>query len=153
MKGLKVSVAATGPCPEIKEKLAAALRKPRRVPLRVNLGDFAVPGDVALEKSAFVLAQPVRDDLNLNDDLAVEFAPSSAPAWFPRFRGVLDVFPGEKPDETIVELTGSYEPPFGAAGKAFDAALGHLIAQRSIVSFLQQILTESGTVAGGVSPC
>lgn len=144
MKDIKVSAATTGRCAEIKDRLSAYLRMPRLVNLRISLGDFALPGDLAIEKSAVVLARTVRDDANLNDDLAVEFSPSAAPGWFPTFRGVLDVFPGEKDGESIVELTGSYDPPFGAAGEAFDAALGHLIAQRSIASLLQQIISGSG---------
>lgn len=143
MKDLKVSMATAGRCTDVKNKITEYLQQPHHVMPRLNLGDFALPGDLALEKSAFVLARPGRDELNLNDELGVEFAPSSAPEWFPRFRGVLDLFPGERPDETIVELTGSYDPPFGAAGHAFDAALGHLIAQRSMRSFLQEIVARA----------
>lgn len=140
MKELKVATAVAGDAQEIRSRVIAGFQRPHVVTLRVDLGDFALPGEVVLEKDAYVQARVARDTLNLNDDLHIEFEGASSPELFPKFRGTLDVFPGEKTGESVLELRGTYEPPFGFGGAAFDSAIGYLVAQRSLKAFLDQVV-------------
>ena len=80
MKDLRVSAAAAGECAQIRSRIVERLAEPHAVTLRVNLSDFAIPGDVNLEKAAFVQVRSVRDRLNLNEELRIEFVPASAAA-------------------------------------------------------------------------
>jgi hypothetical protein len=45
-------------------------------------------------------------------------------------------------DSSRIELTGKYEAPFGVAGKAFDATVGHRIAQAAARSLLAELKRE-----------
>lgn len=139
MKDLKVATAVAGDATEIRSRVVAGFERPHVITLRVDLKDFALPGDVVLEKEVYVHARLVRDELNLNDELHIEFEGASSPGLFPKFRGILDVFPGEKSGESILELRGNYEPPFGFGGAAFDSAIGYLVAQRSVKTFLDEV--------------
>lgn len=139
MKELKVAAAVFGDAQEIRRKVVANFARPHAVTLRVSLKDFAVPGDLVLEKEVFVQARLARDELNLNDELQIEFEAASAANLFPAFRGLLDVVPGDKAGEAILELRGTYAPPFGFGGAAFDSAIGYLVAQRSVKAFLSEL--------------
>ena len=44
--------------------------------------------------------------------------------------------------ETQLELTGAYEPPLGALGKAVDAAIGHRIAEATVHRFLDDLVEQ-----------
>lgn len=105
--------------------------------LRVSLADFGIPGNLKLEKEIVVTANLQRDDANLNDVLAVRFEASDSAGIYPSFSGILDVNAGEP--GSVLDLVGTYDPPGGAAGRAFDATIGYLIAQRSMSSFLDDL--------------
>lgn len=58
---------------------------------------------------------------------------------FPRFTGTLCVPNDEDYDSCFLRLEGTYEPPLGALGQAFDTAIGHAIAQRTGEDLLARI--------------
>jgi hypothetical protein len=60
---------------------------------------------------------------------------------FPKFQGTLSVLNDEDYDSCFLALDGTYEPPFGVAGIAFDQALGHEIAESCGNELLKQIGT------------
>jgi hypothetical protein len=60
---------------------------------------------------------------------------------FPAFEGVLSVEGGEDYDECGIALRGTYEPPFGVAGKTFDALAGRHIARATARELLERIRT------------
>jgi hypothetical protein len=41
-----------------------------------------------------------------------------------------------------VEFEGAYEPPRGAVGRAFDAIVGHRIAQATVHRFVNDVIEE-----------
>jgi hypothetical protein len=57
---------------------------------------------------------------------------------FPRFDGALSL-EAASPKATTLTLEGRYEPPLGGAGKLFDAALGHRIAEATARELLKEI--------------
>ncbi len=60
---------------------------------------------------------------------------------YPTFEGHLDV-EDDGPARCRLVLTGSYQPPYGIAGKAFDAALGKRIAVATIRELLDTLRNE-----------
>ena len=57
---------------------------------------------------------------------------------FPVMTAELAIYPLTS-TETQLELSGSYEPPLGAVGRAIDAAVLHKIAEASVLELLQEI--------------
>jgi hypothetical protein len=69
--------------------------------------------------------------------------------WEPEPGGIYPSFDGQlvvRADDSyrfgILELQGTYTPPLGAAGKLFDAALGHTIAAATAQRLLQNIAAD-----------
>ena len=73
-----------------------------------------------------------------NGDLSIRlrWEPDGGP--FPTFDGVLRMESGEDGGVDFA-LEGSYEPPGGVPGKAFDALLGHRIAATTARDFLERL--------------
>ena len=63
---------------------------------------------------------------------------ASLPRLFPLMQGELDLYPLTG-TETQLDFSGIYEPPFGAAGKAVNAIVGHRIAEASVHSFVSDV--------------
>lgn len=121
----------------------------KRKPFRIHLPlrEFAIPGDLLLDKEIVVHTHVVRDEDNLNDEMFVEFKAATQTSLYPSFRGVLDVYPADYGTEAVLEITGTYTPPLGLLGLAIDSTVGYLIAQRSMNDFLQQIAHEIRAVS------
>jgi hypothetical protein len=60
---------------------------------------------------------------------------------FPVMRAELSFWPLTS-TETQLELQGTYRPPLGIVGHAFDAAIGHRIAEAAVHRFLREIVEE-----------
>jgi hypothetical protein len=100
------------------------------LPLRVKIGDLKLERDVE-----FHLAnKPAYPGYKLLD---VTWAPADG-GPYPRFAGTLSVAE-DAVGWSRIELDGSYRPPFGIAGAAFDAAVGHRIAQGTATELLAEI--------------
>lgn len=117
--------------------------------LRVSLADFGIPGNLKLEKEIVVTTHLQRDEANLNDVITIRFEASDSAGLYPSFSGILDVIADEA--GSVLDLAGRYDPPGGGAGRAFDATIGYLIAQRSMSSFLDDLAQKisSGRVETG----
>lgn len=109
-----------------------------RIPLRVPLQDFGLPGALAIERDVEVTIERRRDELNLNDEFGVEWRPIDD-GLFPILHGRLTVWSEGDPQRSFIELAGTYEPPLGEFGEAFDTTIGHLIAQRTATAFLNDL--------------
>jgi len=96
--------------------------------------DFTVPlaGGLSLEK-------PVRIALEQADDggVGVRWEPLEGGA-FPHFHGTFQAQAGHG-EICELTLTGSYVPPGGTAGRAFDALVGYRIARASLGGLLARI--------------
>jgi len=63
---------------------------------------------------------------------------------FPEFHGTLSIAQ-DAIDWSRIDLDGAYRPPFGLAGAAFDAVLGHRIAEATanhLLAKLKEMLTH-----------
>jgi hypothetical protein len=102
-------------------------------------------GDVYVLTLRTPIAVPGLQELALARDCVVRIARTVVPAsmvpqflidWesagggpFPQFRGMLSVLNDEDYDSCFLALDGSYDPPFGVAGIAFDQVIGKTIAE------------------------
>jgi hypothetical protein len=108
-----------------------ALRAPINLP---GIPTMALSRDcvVRIERS------PHRGELDV--PYAVSWEPASG-GPFPRFLGSIVIGNDEDYDRCILSLDGTYEPPFGLAGAAFDAEVGHAVAESTGLDLLQRIGT------------
>jgi hypothetical protein len=94
--------------------------------------------EAEVDVDALIFEVPPGDAL---EKLYVQWAPSGGP--FPHFQGTLVAEPGESGASFTLALEGSYEPPFGALGAAFDHVAGRKIAIASAHRLL-------GDIAAGI---
>jgi hypothetical protein len=79
------------------------------------------------------------DTARLHDALLLAWIPEHNAA-LPDFRGVLTVRPKDR--GVSMRLQGRYDPPFGLAGKLFDAVAGHRIAAATMQRLLDQLIED-----------
>ncbi|MDQ6929586.1 MAG: hypothetical protein M3126_02820 [Candidatus Eremiobacteraeota bacterium] len=84
----------------------------------------AVASSRASVDTRFAIVDDGSDTARLHDALTLEWRPD----WplFPRFSGFVTVRPQSL--GSLLELQGSYEPPAGRLGQAFDALIGERLA-------------------------
>jgi hypothetical protein len=105
--------------------------------LHVRLGALDVAADVSVEIG------PVEETMSSPYGYQVTVFPLSwssiaHPSLFPLMHAKLYVYPLSS-RETQIELEGTYQPPLGALGGAIDAAIGHRIAEASVLRFVQDV--------------
>lgn len=106
-----------------------------QIPMRVALRDFGLPDQLAVEREVNFQIEKRRDAENINEEIGIAWAPAGG-GPYPSFSGRLIVWSEDDPKQSFIELDGTYEPPLGVAGEAFDETVGHLIAQRTAHEFL-----------------
>lgn len=113
----------------------------------------ATSGDAGLLR----LRLPVTDTASLSKDVLVSFERGDDPMHFdqpwkvrwepaagglyPVFTGTLTIRADDSYETSMLELAGSYEPPLGALGAAFDAVVGSRIAHGTARDLLRTIGT------------
>jgi hypothetical protein len=71
--------------------------------------------------------------------------------FFPTMDAQLSLWPLTA-TETQLEILGSYDPPLGLVGDAFDAAVGHRIAEATVLRFLDDVVAQIRKELPGVNP-
>ena len=108
--------------------------------LEVPLSTFGVPSNVNVGRDVIAqFAQP--DGTYGRQRTAVTWKPEDG-GPFPTFNGFLSVEQDERYGSSSLLLEGTYEPPFGVAGKAFDAVLGRRIATATAHELLHALRQE-----------
>jgi hypothetical protein len=102
-------------------------------PLTLSL---ALPG-AELTKEVVVTYGAGVDPMHFDQPWRVHWEPKGGP--YPEFDGELTVRADETYESAQLELKGSYRPPGGALGEAFDFAVGARIASATAQALLQQI--------------
>ena len=100
------------------------------LPLRVKFGDLTIEHDVEFH----LQSKPAYPGYKLLD---VSWAPKDG-GPYPTFAGTLSVAE-DAAGWSRIEIHGTYSPPFGIAGAAFDAAIGHRIAQGTASELLAEL--------------
>lgn len=101
--------------------------------LPIAIGDAG-----GLEKEVIVRVAPGRDPMHFDQPWSIRWEPAGG-GPFPSFAGELTVRADERYETCALELRGSYEPPLGIAGKAFDAAIGSRAAAATARALLHDI--------------
>ncbi len=117
--------------------------KPIRVALRAPISLPSLRTNVILQHDVIATLRHLPRALG-NDCFDVSWEPSGG--GFPRFGGTLSIENNEEYDSFSLVLKGSYDPPLGPAGQAFDAALGHRIAiatARDLLARLREVIEKS----------
>jgi hypothetical protein len=76
--------------------------------------------------------------------LDLEWHAETNRSLFPSMRASLTVYP-LSPDETQIELRGTYEPPGGVFGSIADRLVGHRVAEASVHRFVGEIASRLST--------
>lgn len=97
-----------------------------------------VPAGAEVSKQVDVYVSRSVDPMHFDQPWKVTWAPSHG-GPFPTFSGTLTVRADEDWNVAALELAGTYEPPLGPAGKAFDAVLGSRIARSTAKALLAEI--------------
>ncbi|MGP6156631.1 MAG: hypothetical protein ACLPYS_03740 [Vulcanimicrobiaceae bacterium] len=100
---------------------------PATLPVQVEIGDLVLERDVV----ATLQPKPGYPGYEL---MRIEWEPKDG-GPYPSFSGLLSIA-DEGAGFSRIDLDGSYAPPLGPLGVAFDAALGHRFAHETIVDLL-----------------
>ena len=109
----------------------------RELRLRVPLDSLGLPGELAIDRDVVTSFAPLTDPRGLEHGVSIGWTPVGNAA-LPTFRGSLRIT-AEAAKSSLVVLDGDYEPPLGALGKAFDAAVGRKIAEATGDELLKTI--------------
>jgi len=96
------------------------------------------PKGMDVSKDVDVSVSRAIDPMHFDEPWNVRWTPHGG-GPYPTFAGMLTVRADEDWNVSALELSGSYEPPLGAAGKAFDMLLGARLAALTAKALLAQI--------------
>ncbi len=107
-----------------------------RIPLRLPIGVFADRRSL-IERRVIATLYPLQSIADAHPTYSVTWSPRTG--LLPSFAGALAVEKHARDDCFGLVVSGHYEPPFGAVGAIFDAALGRRIAHASARDLLRSI--------------
>jgi hypothetical protein len=93
-----------------------------------------------LTKGVIVNFGPATDPMHFDEPWRIHWKPQGGP--YPEFEGELTVRADETYETSRLELRGSYSPPGGIAGAAFDVVAGGRIASATAQALLRHIGDE-----------
>lgn len=112
----------------------AATGRPDRLTLTLS-----VPGG-ELTKNVIVTFRAGVDPMHFDQPWQLHWYPESGP--YPEFDGEMTVRADETYEAARLELRGSYRPPGGALGAAFDWAVGGKIAAATAGALLERVASQ-----------
>ena len=107
--------------------------------LRLNVGPMEVGVDVRLQVTAVADEKTATGDPRTRLDFT--WAAAQSAGFFPSMEATLSVY-ALSPHETQLDLHGRYRPPLGKVGTAIDAAVGHRVAEATLLRLLRDVRTE-----------
>jgi hypothetical protein len=116
------------------DMMGSRLSSPNTLTLSLSL-----PG-AELVKEVVVTYGVATDPMHFDQPWSVHWKPKAGP--YPEFDGELTVRADETYASSRLELQGSYRPPGGALGAAFDAAVGNRIARATAQALLERLGAE-----------
>jgi hypothetical protein len=132
-------------CPYVRarEYLHAALAhvSADQLPHLLRLKATVPATSIELAKYVNVQYDRATDPMHFDEPWRVRWTPEPG-GIYPSFDGELAVRADETYGSAILELTGEYTAPLGAAGRVFDAALGQRIAAGTAQELLARIAAE-----------
>lgn len=126
------------------ERSLSGGHSPQIVRLRATLYKSG-PLPIALHGDAIVTCVPAPNRLRLYPCWTVRWTPAAG-GPYPDFEGTLTLRGGSEPATSRLEISGDYQPPLGAAGRAFDAALGSRIASATARGLLEDFAADAAFI-------
>jgi len=105
--------------------------------LHVDMGGVGIKTDIRISVRS-VEEKIVGARSTPTTRLRLEWEAATMPRLFPIMKAELDIYPLTA-TETQLDFSGHYEPPFGAAGKAMNAIVGHRLAEASVHRFVSEV--------------
>lgn len=118
---------------------AAAREHVLGVQLHVRVALFDIATDVRVEVGAIEDTKSSQWGYDVTI-FPITWSAVATPSLFPRMKAKLLVYPLSR-FETQLEFEGTYDPPLGLLGDAFDSIVGHRIAEASTLHFLREVAT------------
>ncbi len=106
--------------------------------LRLTVAIPGLPG-AEIGKDVIVTVATARDPMHFDEPWKLHWEPAGG--LYPVFDGTLTVRADESYASAVLELQGTYNPPLGAAGAAFDAMIGQRIAAETARELLRTLGT------------
>lgn len=128
-------------CPYRRAREYLAMEIEQRVESRRAWTLRAPLAGVELKKDVVVTLGPGIDPMHMDQPWHVHWTPQDG-GPYPDFDGELTVRADEDYTTSILELSGEYCPPGGAAGRAFDVVAGSRIATLTARALLEQLQSE-----------
>jgi len=118
-------------------KAAASKAHSIAAELHVDLGGVGIKADIKIS------VKSIEDEVGPGVStpttrLRLEWEATTMPRLFPLMDAELSLYPLTA-TETQLDFLGRYEPPFGIAGKALNATVGHRIAEVSVHRFVNDV--------------
>jgi len=113
--------------------------------LRLNVGPLEVGVDIRLQITAISDERSATGEPRTRLDFTWQAAQD--PGLFPTMEATLSAYPLSA-GETQLDLQGRYRPPLGPVGTALDVAVGHRIAEATLLRLLRDVRTEITTSSG-----
>jgi hypothetical protein len=117
------------------EAVADAVESGTGRTLRLTL---PIPGGT-IAKDVLVEIKRGKDPMGFDEPWALHWDPIDGDGMLPSFEGTLTVQADETYHTSQLVIAGSYTPPGGAAGAAFDAAVGSHIAAATAEQLLRKV--------------
>jgi hypothetical protein len=111
---------------------------PIRLALRAPVALPALQTEIVLQRDVVATVAPMHDAGADLARMSVDWEPAGG-GPFPQFHGTLVASNDENYESFSLVLDGAYQPPMGATGAAFDAALGHRIAIATARNLLAEV--------------
>lgn len=118
-------------------KAAASRAQSIAAELHVDFGGIGVKTDIHISVKN-IEERVVDTTATRTTRLLLEWEAATLPRLFPFMKGELALYPLTA-TETQLDFSGTYEPPFGAAGKTMNAIIGHRIAEVSVHRFVSDV--------------
>jgi hypothetical protein len=110
------------------------------IKLEATIGDEAGT-HVTIKRNAMATFAPISGAGGLEYQVRIDWTPLTNEP-LPTFDGIFRVQWDEEYGKCRLVLEGNYEPPLGVIGKAFDAAVGHRVAQSTMKTLLEELRSE-----------
>ena len=140
MSDIKETVEVDAPYSTVLDSLERRFRtQGHRLQLLVPLRDLGLPIPLGLEQQVdveFDSRKGLKGQAQLYDEIDLSWKPTGG-GIYPHFNGGFALRPLGL--HTEVTLQGSYDPPLGIVGDAFDALVGRKIAQATVRALVEDV--------------
>jgi hypothetical protein len=138
MSALREEIYVNCPVSLARRHLSAFFSEHTRLALRVPLGIPGLKTGLLMRRDVSATIKQVQAVSDAFEDFSVNWeAIGGGP--FPRFAGKIEVQGDEDYDSFRLVLQGTYDPPLGVAGEAFDALVGRWIAIATARDLLERV--------------